>query len=85
MIKPEHLKGYGTARNWMDRYGVWTVFGLALIPLIPFDITGIAAGGLKLPLWKFVIACWAGKLPRLLIEAYAGMELIRLLFPTFFS
>jgi len=84
IIKPEQMKGYDKARNWMNQYGVWTVFGLALVPIIPFDITGLAAGGLKLPLWKFSVACWIGKMPRLFLETYAGASILHLVFPLLF-
>ena len=84
IIKPEHLKGYKRAKDWMERYGIWTVFGFALVPVILFDIVGLAAGGLKLTPWKFWLACWSGKLPRSFLEAYAGAELLHLLLPSLF-
>jgi len=79
IIKPEHLRGYKRAKDWMERYGIWAVFGFALVPVILFDIVGLAAGGLKLTPWKFWLACWSGKLPRSFLEAYAGAGLLHLL------
>jgi membrane protein YqaA with SNARE-associated domain len=26
-----------------------------------FDLAGIAAGALRFPLWKFILACWLGR------------------------
>ena len=36
------------------------VFILSVFPLF-FDIVAIAAGALRIPLWKFVLACWLGR------------------------
>lgn len=84
IIKPEHLKGYSKAKQWMNRYGIWTVFGIALVPIIPFDIVGMAAGALKVNAWKVWLACWIGKMPRSFLEAYAGAGLLHLLLPSLF-
>lgn len=84
IIKPEHLKGYNRAREWMERYGIWAVFGFALLPVIPFDIVGMAAGGLKQSPWKFWLACLIGKLPRSFLEVYTGAGLLHILLPSLF-
>ncbi len=46
--------------GWMRRWGALAVFILSLAPLF-FDLAGIAAGVLRLPLWKFILACWLGR------------------------
>jgi membrane protein YqaA with SNARE-associated domain len=80
VVKGERLKGYERAKRWMKRYGSPTVFVFALTPF-PFDIVGIASGSLKFPLWKFLLACWAGRLPRHIAEAYLGYSLFQHFFP----
>jgi uncharacterized membrane protein YdjX (TVP38/TMEM64 family) len=45
----------------MEKAGLWVIFGLAVVPNPFFDIGGIMAGVLRLPAWKFFLACWAGK------------------------
>jgi uncharacterized membrane protein YdjX (TVP38/TMEM64 family) len=45
---------------------------LAFIPNPLFDLGGMAAGGLKLPIWKFLTACAIGKILKMLMFAYAG-------------
>jgi membrane protein YqaA with SNARE-associated domain len=45
---------------------------LAFIPNPLFDLAGLAAGTLKLPLWKFLTSCAIGKILKMLIFAYAG-------------
>ncbi len=60
-----------------NRYGVWAVFFIALIPVVLFDIVGLVAGALRLPVWKFLLACWGGRLPRAFFEAYLAAGLLR--------
>lgn len=66
-------------KKLMNRYGVWAVFFLALIPLVPFDVVGLVAGVLKLPVGKFLLACWGGRLPRAFFEAYLGAHFLQLI------
>ena len=62
--------GRGIARNsgwftraemWMRRWGTLTVFVFALVPILPIDTAGLAAGGLHFPIRKFLLACFLGK------------------------
>lgn len=68
---------YQKAEGWMKRYGMGAVFFFALVPFMVFDFVGIAAGALRLPLWKFFLAAWAGRLPRAFIEVYFGGEFFK--------
>ncbi len=54
------------------RYGVWVVFVLSVIPNPVFDLAGIAAGMLKFPLLRFLVACWLGKTIKTILVALAG-------------
>lgn len=58
--------------EWMKKYGGWTILVLSIIPNPAFDMAGIVAGALKYPVHKFLLWCWAGKLGKMLIFAYAG-------------
>jgi len=71
-IVPEHSTWYRIAEGWMRRYGSITIFAFALAPFLPFDPAGIAAGTLRFPLWKFLLATLAGRLPRSLIGCYVA-------------
>ena len=51
-------------------YGV--ILLLAFIPNPFFDLAGMASGALKLPIWKFLVACAIGKILKMLLFAYAG-------------
>ena len=78
VIAPEQSRWYKRAENWMKRYGSATIFVFSFTWL-PFDIVGIAAGALRFPFWKFLLATLAGRLPRSLLEcylAYLGWEVL---------
>ncbi len=68
----QRLPAYLRIHDWMKRYGAWTVFGLAAIPNPFFDLAGMAAGALKMPLWRFLLPCLAGKIIKMLVFAYTG-------------
>jgi membrane protein YqaA with SNARE-associated domain len=63
---------------WMKRNGSLTVLFLAFLPNPFFDLTGIAAGALKMPLKQFLLWCWLGKIGKMLLVALAGAGLVSL-------
>jgi membrane protein YqaA with SNARE-associated domain len=78
VIAPQYSQRYQMAEKWMRRYGGITLFVFAFTWL-PFDVAGLAAGSLKYPIGKFLLFCWAGRLPRHIIEAYVGVSLLDLM------
>ena len=86
-----YLAGHGVAgiiekgaklqkvKKWMDRYGLWTLFVLAAIPNPLFDLAGIIAGATKIPVYKYLIIVWLGKLVKFGIIAYLGANSIGLI------
>ena len=46
----------------MEKYGDITILVLAFIPNPLFDLAGMVAGILKMPVWKFLIYCVIGKI-----------------------
>lgn len=56
----------------MKQHGSVTLALFAFMPFLLFDLPGIAAGALRFPFWKFLLACFAGRLPRSFIESYLG-------------
>jgi membrane protein YqaA with SNARE-associated domain len=54
-------KAYLRAESWMKRWGIWAIMLFAFVPLVPFDIAGLASGALRFPVWKFMLAGWIGK------------------------
>jgi uncharacterized membrane protein YdjX (TVP38/TMEM64 family) len=66
---------YYRLTTWMKQHQNLTYVMILLLAFIPnplFDLAGMAAGALKLPLWKFLIACAIGKILKMLMFAYAG-------------
>ncbi len=71
------------AERWMKRWGSWTIFLFAAVPLVPFDIAGVIAGALRYPLWKFLLIGWVGKSIKFIALVYAmawGWEALLRLF-----
>jgi len=52
---------YERISRWMQKNGSLTILLLSAIPNPFFDIAGIAAGMLKMPLRKFFFWCWVGE------------------------
>ena len=62
---------YTRLKEWVAKWGMLTIFVLSVAPLV-FDLAGIAAGALRLPIWKFFIACWLGRTILYLLIAWGG-------------
>ena len=56
----EKSRFYHRVEGWMQRWGIIIVLIFSLVPFF-FDLVGIIAGALRLPLWKFVLFCWLGR------------------------
>ena len=52
------------------------VFLLALVPNPVFDVGGVLAGALRMPVFRFLLACWAGKSVRLIAIALLGRSIL---------
>jgi len=75
----ENNPRYDRVVGWMQKYGIVTILLLAFVPNPLFDLAGITAGILKLPIWKFLFYCMIGKILKMMIFAYAGDWLVTLL------
>lgn len=64
---------------WTHRYGLWVVLVLSIVPNPLFDLAGIAAGALRVPLTRFLLVCWLGKTVKTTVFAFAGQSLLRAL------
>ncbi len=58
--------------GWMQKYGLWVIFAFSVFPTPLFDLAGIAAGALKIPVHKFLIVCWVGKTIKTILFALGG-------------
>lgn len=81
IARVENVPGYDRLVGWMAKYGLWGIFVLSVQPILPVDIAGLLAGASKMPLWKFLLPCWAGKLGKYLLACYLGGAILRLLPP----
>lgn len=68
----EKSRIYKRFHTYVEKYGVMAIVVLAVIPNPLFDMVGIIAGALKIPLWKFFIAALLGIFIKVTIIAYAG-------------
>lgn len=68
----ENIPGYDRLVGWMNKHGPWGIFLISAQPILPFDIAGLLAGASKMPLWKFLLPCWAGRFPKYLVACYVG-------------
>jgi membrane protein YqaA with SNARE-associated domain len=64
-------KVYVRVEGWVKRWGWIAVFFMSAVPLA-FDVVGIIAGALRMPVWKFMLATWAGRTVTYVIVAYLG-------------
>ena len=76
----ENREWYMKVEHWMKRYGDITILILAFVPNPLFDMAGISAGVLKMPVARFMVMCFVGKVLKMLLFAYSGAML-----PTIFS
>jgi len=79
----EHADLYQKLLNWMRsnrRLSYLAITVLAFIPNPFFDLTGIAAGTLKIPVAGFLVFTFIGKTLKMLVFAYAGAKSLNWLF-----
>ncbi len=66
---------YDRVEGWMkhnELMGELVIFALALIPNPLFDAAGMAAGVLRFPAWKYLLAAGLGKIIKNIVFAYGG-------------
>lgn len=71
----EKTKWHDKLEGWMQKYGDLTIVVLAFIPNPAFDIVGMMAGEMKIPLYRFLFFCFIGKVLKMLVFAYGGFLL----------
>jgi len=71
-ILNHRIKESETITEYVKRYDVAAIFVFAFIPNPLFDIAGIVAGGLKIPWWRYLLACAAGRVLRYILLAMLG-------------
>jgi len=67
----QRQKLYTRLEGWVGKWGMLTIFIMSVVPFV-FDLAGIAAGALRFPIWKFLLATWAGRTILYIGIAWAG-------------
>ena len=62
---------YQKVEYWMRKRGWLLLFVISAVPNPVFDVAGIAAGALRYPLWRFMLAVGLGKQVKFFMIAYA--------------
>jgi membrane protein YqaA with SNARE-associated domain len=76
----ENAERYNQILNWMQahrRLSYLAILILAFIPNPLFDLAGVAAGTLKIPVPSFLFFTFIGKTLKMLILAYAGASSLK--------
>lgn len=71
----ERVKIYRQMVEWVKKYGGLSILFLSALPNPLFDITGAAAGALRMPVLKFFFWTWLGETTKMLAFAYFGSYL----------
>ncbi len=79
----QERRAYRTVESWMNRNGFVTLLLLSAIPNPVFDVAGLAAGAVRMPMRRFFVATLTGKTVKNVYAAsggLAGAKLIEALF-----
>ncbi|MDD5468740.1 MAG: VTT domain-containing protein [Anaerolineales bacterium] len=74
----ERIDLYDQLVYWLQRYGPVVILALSAVPNPFFDIAGVVAGTLKMPVRAFLFWCWLGETLKMFVFAFAGANLFRL-------
>lgn len=72
MVFANKSRLYPRVKAWVQRWGVLTIFVLAIIPSPIIDLAGIAAGAMRIRFVSYLLACIAGKTLRYMGVAWMG-------------
>jgi membrane protein YqaA with SNARE-associated domain len=76
----EKAKVYEKMVGWLNKNGSLAVLVLSAFPNPFFDVTGVAAGALKMPVGKFMLWTWIGETIKMLAFAFGGGVVFKYLF-----
>jgi len=71
-IVVEKRPEYARIHRWMDSHGTVTMFLMSTVPNPLFDVAGLAAGAVQMPMKRFFVAVLAGKIIKDTWMAAAG-------------
>lgn len=70
---------YQRFHRYMKRYGLFAILVLSALPNPFFDLAGMAAGALRVPVWQFLLVCWLGKTVKTVGVAFLGASSVHVL------
>jgi membrane protein YqaA with SNARE-associated domain len=71
----ERAEIYERVRGWMEKHRRLSYVAILVLAFVPnpfFDLAGIAAGTLRIPVANFLFFCAIGKILKMLMFAFAG-------------
>ena len=75
----ENRRFLSRLERWMHKQGSVVMFTMAVIPNPLFDVAGVLAGVVRMPLWKFFTSVLLGKIIKSMYVAGAGAAGLHLL------
>ncbi len=75
----ENSPRYARILEWMKKHRRLTDLTILVLATIPnpfFDLAGMASGALRIPIWRFLLWVWIGKILKMLPFAYAGSPIL---------
>jgi membrane protein YqaA with SNARE-associated domain len=75
----ENRRFLSRLERWMHKQGSVVMFAMAVIPNPLFDVAGVLAGVVRMPLWKFFTSVLLGKIIKSMYVAGAGAAGLHLL------
>jgi len=79
-IMNSRIKESKKMEEFVRKHDVAAIFALAFLPNPLFDVAGVIAGSLKIPWWRFLLSCAAGRTLRYVLLALLGAFTLGLLF-----
>ena len=73
----DHTNIYERFHIWIEKHGFLAILALAALPNPFFDVAGVAAGILKMPLPRFLLAVWIGVTIKMFLFAWVGSTSLR--------
>ena len=77
LVSQDQASHYARLERWTRKYGAFGIFLVAALPVPLFDLAGIAAGAIRMPVWQFVVATALGKTVKYTIAILLGAGSVR--------
>ncbi len=74
LIEKKFPAQLATMQKGLDKDGVWYLFSLRLVPLVPFPIVNLVMGLTVMPAKIFAGVSFAGRIPLTILYSHAGMQ-----------